>query len=142
MTCVQLHVFDTHIFIHTINIIHSDIIYRPIYIHYLPLYRPIYIYTYLYSIISAGVGLCLNDKLYLIHMIIKLKRLGPAPDSLLAPINYNYYRNYIIAVIHGPNSLFSIGAEVSRGLARGLWAEASVGRRLRYKPHRTENNFI
>ena len=59
-------------------------------------------------------------------MIIK-PRSGPAPQTAY----YNYYRNHIIVVIHGPNSLFSIGAEISRRLGRGLWAEASVGRGLR-----------
>ena len=59
-------------------------------------------------------------------MIIK-PRSGPAPHTAY----YNYDRNHIIVVIHGPKSLFSIGAEVSRGLGRGLWDEASVGRRLR-----------
>ena len=33
---------------------------------------------------------------------------------------YNYYRNHIIMVIHGPNSLFSIGARGSQEPAR--WA--------------------
>ena len=43
-------------------------------------------------------------------------------------------------VIHGPKSLFSIGAEVSRGLGRGLWAEASMGRRLRIPFHQICDN--
>ena len=60
------------------------------------------------------------------HMIIKPR----SPDSI-----YNYYRNHIIVVIHCKYSLCSIGAEVSRGLGRGLWAEASVGRHLRIPNH-------
>ena len=49
-------------------------------------------------------------------MIIK-PRSGPAPHTAY----YNYYRNHIIVVIHGPKSLFSIGAPRSPA----AWAEVS-----------------
>ena len=117
------------------------------------------------------IMVCLNNKQRHIKLhLINVPWLSPIEQSYINIINFllhnnngginlfytaniicKYdYRNHIIVVIQGPNSLFSIGVEVvkgfdlscpfrvslprvevSSGLGRGLWAEASVGRRLR-----------